>query len=528
MKFRVLDDGRPARSWPGRHAHLVGSDGNAIRSDISFSDGLVRCTNREPGTAAAVLQTDTGDCGKLILQTCLLPDREEPYLLNLELARHRLMILYNKLEDWGMFELGPDHSVTKHADVSRRLFVEALSCQGEDMARADKLAADSLVAALNASEALAMAHASLLLERRKNTGSLPKTPFGCGVSMDQAYERVRAGMIANFDFLQMPVRWRDLAPEEGEYRWESLDNWAHWLERHRIPVVAGPLVSFEPDAVPDWLFIWEHDYDNVRDLVYEYVEETVKRYRHVVSVWNVVSGLHVNDHFTFTFDQIMDLTRMTTLLVKELHPTAKVLVELRQPFGEYSSTNQRSIPPLTYADLLIQGGVNLDCFGLKLQMGQPVAGQQTRDLMQISNLLDQFAPLGKLLCVSIAAPSGSVKKASGSKTPSTSAADSNSNSDGANHTGESGHWRKPWSERIQSLWMESVIQIALSKPFVESVSWHALLDRTGNDSPLSGLVADDLQPKTAFRRLVALRRNLAAAEPDAVANAPSAAAPATD
>ena len=512
LKFLVLEDGRPATSWPVHNSYLVGSDGNAIRSEITFSDGLICYANREPGTAAAVVQKDAGDCGILVLQTCLLPDREEPYLLNLELARHRLMVLYNKLEDWGMFDLGPEHTVTKRAEQSRRLFVEALSCQAETMARADKLAAGALVAALNASEELALAHASLLLERRKATGAMPKTPFGCGVSMDHAYERVREGMIANFDFLQMPVRWRDLAPVEGEYRWEPLDKWAQWLQRRRIPVVAGPLVSFDRGAVPDWLFIWEHDYDNVRDLVYEYVEETVKRYRHVVSAWNVVSGLHINDHFTFTFDQIMDLTRMATLLVKELHPTAKIMVELRQPFGEYSSTNHRSIPPLTYADLLIQGAVNLDCVGLKLLMGHPAAGQHTRDLMQISNLLDQFAPLGKPLFVSIAAPSATIRKGSGSKTRP--APTGKSDDDGA-----SGHWRRPWSEPIQSRWMESVMQIALSKPFVESVSWQALLDRAGNSTPSSGLVSEDLQPKPAFRRLVALRRSLGSAEPAAAGSA---------
>jgi hypothetical protein len=509
LKFRVSEESRPAASWQVSSGYLVGSDGNPVRSEIGFVDGLICCTNRDTGTVAVVLQTDVDQCGRLLLQTCLLPDREEPYLLNLELARHRIMVLYNKLEDWGMFDMPADHPITRGVEESRKLFIDATCAQGDDPLKADQLAASALVVATRTSEALSLGHADLLLDRRKSTESLPLHPFGCGVALDETYERVRAGMIANFDFIQLPICWRQLAPEEGEYRWEPLDQWARWIQRHKIPVVAGPLVSFEPGVVPDWLFIWEHDYENVRDLVYEYVEEAVKRYRHIVSTWNVVSGLHVNDHFTFGFEQIMDLTRMASLLVKDLHPGAKVLVELCQPFGEYAGQNQRSIPPLTYADLLVQGAVSFDGFALKLLMGQAAPGRHTRDLMQISNLLDQFGQFGKSLHLTIGAPSEPV--AAYARRPS-------SKSDQADQS-DSGYWRAPWSASIQGRWMEAVMKIALSKPFVESVAWLALVDDVAGEIPSGGLVAQNLQPKGSFKRLVACRRSLM--EPDA---APTAAA----
>ncbi len=502
LKFLVFKRGHRAKRWPVRNAYLVGADGNALRGEVGFREGTICCENREGGTAALALQQNTGNCGELTLQTCLLPERDEPYLLNLELARHRLMALYNKLEDWGMFDLGPSHAVTKRAELARGLFLESLCCQNEHPTRADKQARDSLVAALDATEQLALAHADLLLERRKTTGAMPRLALGCGVALDPVHERIRAGMAANFDFLQVPVSWRSLAPAEGEYRWETLDNWAQWLLRSRMPAVAGPLVSFEPGAVPDWLFMWEHDFDTVRELIYEHIEQVVKRYRHVVSTWNVVSGLHVNSHFSFTFDQIIFLTRMAAMVVKDTHPTSKVIVELRQPFGEYYGQNQRSIPPLTYADLLIQGGVNFDGFNVKLLMGQPAAGQYTRDLMQVSNLLDQFAPLGKPLHLTIAAPSEKVvpKPAEGE----------NQEAPGDPNCG---HWRKPWSPLIQGHWLTAIVQIAMSKPFVETVTWKDLVDHSDMEMPAGGLIDASLQPKGAFRRFLACRRNLAATVP---------------
>src|SRR5690606_13877952 len=144
------------------------------------------------------------------------------------------------------------------------------------------------------------------------------------------------------------------------------DIWAEWAQRTHKPVVAGPVVSFEPSCLPDWLYIWEHDYDTVRDLLYEHIERVVNRYKHVVSAWNIVSGLHVNSHFTFNFEQLMDLTRMATMLVKKLHPQATVIVEMRQPFGEYYAQNARSIPPMMYVDLLIQSSIQFDAFGVRL------------------------------------------------------------------------------------------------------------------------------------------------------------------
>jgi hypothetical protein len=212
----------------------------------------------------------------------------------------------------------------------------------------------------------------------------------------------------------------------------------------------------------------------------------------------VVSGLHINNHFTVAFDQLMDLTRRATMVVKKVQPDSKVLVELRQPFGEYYGQNQRSIPPMMYADLMLQGAINFDAFSLKLLMGQARPGQFTRDLMQISNLLDQFAPFGKPVNLTIGAPSEVVSKEMIAAADSGEAVDPNC-----------GIWRKPWSQVVQSHWLEAVLHIALSKPFVESVSWTDLMDHPEIEMPLGGLVNESLQPKASFKRMATFRRHLA-------------------
>jgi len=497
LKFLVFHNGQPATDWPLRNAYLMDSEHNGVRCDFAFHDGEIVCEKQDAGTAAFCLQHAVGDLGELTLQTCLLPERDQPYLLAVELARHRLMTMYNKLEDWAMFELDENHPVSKRVDKARKLFVEALCLQAEDPVTASELANESLAASLDGSEELALAHSELLLNRRRETGALPKWPIGCGVALDHADDRVKAGLAANFDFLQLPLSWKQLSPEENTYRWDELDAWAAWAQAQQKPVVAGPVVSFEPSCLPDWLYIWEHDYDTVRDLIYEHIEQVVTRYKHVVSAWNIVSGLHVNSHFTFNFEQLMDLTRMATMLVKKIHPTASVIVELRQPFGEYYAQNPRSIPPMMYVDLLIQSSIQFDAFGVRLPMGQAIDGQYTRDLMQISSMLDQFAGFGKQLFVTVSAPSETVTDMMIASTSSDEPADANC-----------GHWRRPWSQVVQGHWLEAVFQIAMSKPYVEAVSWQDIIDHPQIELPMGGIVNAAHQPKGAFKRLTNFRRSL--------------------
>jgi GH35 family endo-1,4-beta-xylanase len=75
------------------------------------------------------------------------------------------------------------------------------------------------------------------------------------------------------------MSWKQLQPEEDTFITEPLDEWVEVLSRKRIPIVAGPLINLQDSEMPDWMFIWEHDYDTLRELAYEYVQKVVARYR---------------------------------------------------------------------------------------------------------------------------------------------------------------------------------------------------------------------------------------------------------
>jgi hypothetical protein len=267
-----------------------------------------------------------------------------------------------------------------------------------------------------------------------------------------------------------------------------------FLARARVPVVAGPLVHFTEVSIPEWLYIWEHDYETVRDLLYEHIERVVGRYGPQVALWNVLSGLHVNAQFSFTFDQLMDLTRMTVGLIKKSNPNARTMIELTQPWGEYYANNQRSIPPLLYAEMIVQSAIQFDVFGVQLRFGIPRDGCWQRDLFQISSLLDRFAPLGKPLMIS------ALQVPSSPPPPG----------DGKEGGGPPGVWRKPWSEMLQARWLEAVTDIALSKPYVEAICWNDLSDpkspAPSHAIAYGGLATAEMAPKQAAKTWGSLRR----------------------
>ena len=138
-----------------------------------------------------------------------------------------------------------------------------------------------------------------------------------------------------------------------------------------MPVVGGPLLDFSRGTTPEWLSVWEHDYSTLREIAYEHMRRVITRYRRTVSRWTVCSGININDHFRLKIQEMLDLTRLSVLLVRKLHPTAEVVIEIDQPWGEHVSRNNKSLHPMLFTDMLTEAGLAIDGIGLRLQMGEP-------------------------------------------------------------------------------------------------------------------------------------------------------------
>lgn len=498
LRFDVYHGGAPAEHIDLSGAYVFAQDNIPVRADLAATRGQISCMKRTAGACGLALLWDAGEPGRMILPTTRLPDRERPYNLNLELARARLMHLMQKREDWGLFDYEEADWLNGELGQVRGRFVDALRCEAS--AEAAKVADEALSAAVTLGEKMALFHADIFLRRRRQSAAMNRVSFGCVVDLLSNTERYRARLAEAFDFVAVPTCWKKLAPKERAYRWEGIDDWVNWAVAHRRGIHAGPLVSFDPAAVPEWLYIWEHDYEALRDIIYEHLQRIVQRYERKVRVWKAVSGLHAHNSFDLSFEQIMELTRMSCSVVKRLAPRSTVLIDLVLPWGEYYARNQRTIPPLLYADMAVQSGIKFDGFGVQLYLGVPRDGMFVRDLAQVSALLDEFVGFGMPLYIT------------GVQVPSEITPDAWDAWGGSAPAAEAGHWHTEWNPRLQAEWLQAFARVAISKPFVESICWRDLADYEGHYLPHGGLCRNDLQAKLVFKELRNFRAWLVSAE----------------
>jgi len=482
LSFKVFDDNGPAAEFPLILAHLLGRGDIAMRGEIVFRDGVVRCRRRGTEAAALCLLHDAGAAGRLMLQTCLLPDRDEPYLLSLELARHRIKEFIAKSEEWQMFEIGSEHPAMQEWERARASFT--LAANELDPTIADRHARESLVAAIEATERLARSHAQILLHRRFGLRAAASTTLGLSVWSDAPDEPLREVIQREADLLVIPLRWRELERTEGKYDWSRTDRWMAWATERRKPIIAGPLLDFSPAALPSWVHVWQNDFDAMRAIIYDHLAKVVERYRGVVSMWNLAAGLNINDHVQLTAEQMLNLTRTAAVLVRQMRRGARTMVEVTQPFGEFAAFRRDALPPTVWLDRLVQEGLRLDAIGVRLQCGVSSDGRATRDLYQISDLLDRLLPFDlPVMVTGVGAPSDTIDP-------------------------NGGQWHGSWTPQRQAEWIGQVFPIALSKPYVEAFLWGDLADHPNQELASSGLLSKAFEVRPAFVKLTGMRRRL--------------------
>jgi len=467
-------------------AYMVGSDGVPLRAELDLREGQIVCAKRADGPAALAVLWPIPGYGTVLVETSRLMDRDKPYNLALELARGRLLRISLRREEWGLFDFEGMDALATEIDKSRDLFVESL--KADTPAQQSDLGNKALAMSMAAGEKLSHFHADILLTRRKQMHAFTRNTFGCTVDVNNAAEAYRQALRLAFDFAYIPIPWSAIEPVRGQYNWQPFDAWVEWFGQLRIPVRLGPLVSFAPENVPSWLSEGEGSYETVRNLLFEHVRRVVERYQKHVAQWDVISGIYAENTYEFNFEQLLELTRVTAALVKQLAPQSQTIIDLTAPWGEYYARNQRTIPPMLYADMVVQSGVAFDGLGVQMVFGLGADGYYVRDMFQISEKLDRIGNLGKPVHVTaVQVPSLATD----------------------NSVTAGGYWRKPWDEMVQAQWLKEFYAIALSKPFVESITYKDLADRPAAPGITSGgLLRADLKPKPAFKVVKEFRADI--------------------
>jgi hypothetical protein len=481
VKFQVFRDGKTVTDFVPSGAYLFGTDGISIRrAKIVFVDGCVECIRPNIETAGLALLWPIDDFGRILLPTTCLPERERPYILNVELARAKLMQITNRREDWSFFD--DLEGLEEIAKESQDEFVKAIQSI-KDPAAASVLADASLRKATIYSEKLAVRQGKSLFDKRRKSPGFGRGCLGCRVDPNlltrpQYIDR----LLESFASVTVPINWAQIETRQGHFDFSLIDSCMGILSRKKIVISAGPLLCFTAHQLPEWLLQSGFGFEKMRELAYQFVSKVVARFAGVVHRWYVISGMNAFNQFNFNFEQILEMTRAANMAVRAAGSRAVRIVEVSSPWGEYYASTPNSIPPFVYMDMVVQSGTSFDAFALQVRFGKDETGLHLRDMMQISSILDCFAPIAKPLYVTdVEIPS---KDGRGKFDPDAA-----------------GVWHRKWDQAHQGQWLERFYRISLSKPFVEAVNYGSLADGDGGAIAHSGLLTQDLEAKESLEIL---------------------------
>lgn len=485
MRFQVFKNGRVVDKFALCGAYLFGSDGIAIRrAQITFKDGIIECEKPSLETAGLALLWPIDGFGKVLLPTTCLPEREKPYNLNVEITRAKLMQIINKREDWSFFN--PLDGLEDFSKEAQDLFVQAVQ-NISDAPFASKLADKSLKKAIVFSEKLAEKQAESFFDARSKNHCFGRGCLGCQVNTKRITDPgYLEKLLKLFGFVTIPVNWAQIESHKGTYDFSTIDACVEAVGKKKLAIGAGPLLCFSKEYLPKWLLRSGAGFEKIREAAYQFVSNMVTRYSGSIYAWRVVSGLNVFNHFGFSFEQVLEMTRAANMAVKQGSDRALKIIEISNLWGEYYATIPNTIPPLVYVDMVVQSGISFDAFGLAMQFGKDQAGMHVRDMMQISAGLDYFALIAKPLYITeVEVPS--------------------QNGSGSYDGDVAGVWHEEWDQSRQGQWIEQFYKIALSKPFVERVTYSNLADTDDSTIANSGLLTAEQEPKESFQILNKLR-----------------------
>ncbi|HBG26956.1 MAG: hypothetical protein A2Y10_12295 [Planctomycetes bacterium GWF2_41_51] len=488
MKFQVFKDGKIAKDFVPVGVTLFGADRIPFRSSkyITFADGVIDCKTRGSEPAGVSLLWPVEGFGNVMLYTTRLPERQQPYILNVEIVRGKLMEIATKREDWAIFE--QTNELTSKAEELQKLFIEMLENINEP-AKASLIADKCLTKALLYAEQLASKYASVLFEARLRSRGFARSSLGCKIDPDKLSDKnYLKGAFELFAHVSLPISWAKIEKEKGQYDFTELDQSMNILGRKRLLLCAGPLLNFSPESLPAWMK-GKHEFETIREASYEFVSKVVTRYAKYVHMWKVISGLNAQNVFKFSFERILEITRTACLAAREADNRSVKMIDIIYPWGEYYAYDSDTIPPLVYIDMVTQAGISYDALGVQVLFGKNEPGMHVRDMMQVSAMLDRFMTLPKQIHIT-----------------SFSVPDSNKADKQAENT--AGFWHKPWDEAVQSKWFEEFCKIAFSKPFINTITCSALADSDEKAISGAGLLTDGLEPKKAFMALAKLQRQI--------------------
>ena len=420
--------------------------------------------------------------GLLALSTATLMERWDPYHLDVELARGTINLLRAQFYEWQSIGLTVPDEVHSRLKTALVKFSWAVVQQG----RGDGAAAqDALRIALDGCQLLAAVYADQVIAvRRRATGRLPSL-LGGTLSSPEMDEATARSYLAAFNMAMVPVYWRDVEVSEGSFDWSVPDRQIQWCREQGLRVCLGPLLQPDAQGLPDWVCLWDDDFDSFLSAAGQFIDGAVTRYRGKVDLWHCAARVNTGQVLRFSEEEKLRMVAWIVCRVKQLDPDHPQMIGIDQPWGEFQGRRAVDLSPIHFADALVRARLDLKAIFLEMNFGCFRGGTLLRSELEVNRLLEYWGLLGLPLVVGLSLPS-----ADGADPKARQKIDSSAGS---------------WNPAAQQAWTARYVPLMLAKPGIQAVVWNQFEDGRPHDFPHGGLLNAQGQAKPALRTLAALR-----------------------
>lgn len=494
--------------WAGKNR----LDGDCFIVERAVSDS---------GKLSIVWPTD--EFGPILLSTASLRCQDDPYFLQLELARGTLHRIRGRAMDWQRLGLKLPESFTSLMDRSVSAFVQAL-LSSNDPDRCSGYSQASIDLAISASKPLTRAFISQSLQARHTVEKQLSTLLGIKLSPNQPWEADIALATPAINTIQISMELGQIETESKNSTFAVIDAQLNWARQNSLRVFAGPLINLQPHAIPNWFYLF-NDFESLYDAACKHAIQMVERYRGQVHLWSAAAGLNAPNPLGISDEQILHLAVGVIQAVRRCDPKTPVVLSIDCPWAEYLGQKIDGISPLHFADALIRADLGLSGLGLEVNFNYWPGGSLPRDLVDLSDLIDHWNILGLPLLVQVTSPNHMQPDAKSSSKASIvsswayppiyscqpQVADGNgaepSDSPTVSHplTESEKLGLLPRRERLPVNGLE-IMQMLLAKTNVHGIVWSQFSDRSDHAFPNAGLIAGNGKPRSLLEGLSRLRQ----------------------
>lgn len=402
MQFQVpnLNDFDP-RLW--NSAYVSGLEGIPWAGRISTNGDTFRLERSIDESGKLSIVWPNSEYRLSVLSTSSLRCQSDSYLLPIELARGTLHRVRTRASDWQRLGLKLPEAYQVPIKESVQYFIDALLLQRQDIVKASELAQKSINASMAAMRPLCRAYISQAIQFRVQQERQLSTLLGIKLDCTDQWETDATAVRSAFNTAVITPSWHLVRADSDPVSYTVFDKQIEWAKGEGVRVVAGPLISLQPHAIQNWMSLL-HDFDSIYQSACQFVQQTVQRYRGQVQIWNVATGLNSPNDLSLTDEQIMRLAVGLIQTARRADPKTPVIISLDMPWAEYLGQKQNAISPMHFADALIRAELGISGIGLEMNFDTSPSGTLPRDLIDVSDLIDQWSILGIPLVAMLSSP----------------------------------------------------------------------------------------------------------------------------